>query len=102
MRKLLLAIDADPAWYPGKNTGAPPGRKRTLSTHARATIKRSAEALKATSLEPTYPMLLARCPKATRNLATGEPVQQPAGREAILGGKGDQPGRNAWPGPLPP
>ena len=57
----------------------PPRLRRALRcNYSVATIKRSAEALKATSLEPTYPMLLARCPKATRNPATGEPVHKRA------------------------
>ena len=78
VRKLLLAMVADPDWHPGKTSEAPRGRKRALSPQARGTIKRCAEALKKGHLEPTYPLILARCPNATRNPATGEPVDKRA------------------------
>ena len=78
VRKLLLKIDADSEWYPGKKMGQKPGRKRALSPLARAAIKRSAEAMKANDLEPTYPLVVARCPEAVRNPETGEPVDKKA------------------------
>ena len=78
VRKLLLKIDADSEWYPGKIMGQKRGRKPALSPLARATIKRSAEAMKANDLEPTYPLVVARCPQAVRNPETGEPVSKRA------------------------
>ena len=78
VRKLLLRIEEDPSWFPGKKQGVAPGRKRALSEQARQSIKRSAEAIKESGLEPTYPLILARCPNATRNPDTGEPVDKRA------------------------
>ena len=78
VRKLLLRIEEDPSWYPGKKQGDTPGRKRALSEQARQSIKRSAEAIKESGLEPTYPLILARCPNATRTPDTGEPVDKRA------------------------
>ena len=72
VRKLLLRIRADPDWYPGKETGAQRGRKRALSAQARGAIARSAKALKASDLEPTYPLIVARCPKRNAQPAHGE------------------------------
>ena len=78
VRKLLLKIGADREWYPGKLMGHKRGRKPALSPLARAAIKRCAEAMKANDLEPTYPLVVARCPQAVRNPETGEPVDKQA------------------------
>ena len=76
IRKLLLKIEKDDDWYPGKVYGEAPGRTPALSGTARACIKRSAEAMKAKDLEPTYPLLVASNPNAARNPDTGEPVDK--------------------------
>ena len=34
--------------------------------------------MKANDLEPTYPLVVARCPEAVRNPETGEPVDKKA------------------------
>ena len=75
VRKLLLTIDNDPQWYPGK-TGRAGGRPPALSEQARLSIKRSAEAMKTQDLEPTYPLIVARSPNTVRNPETGEPVDK--------------------------
>ena len=70
VRKLVMKIDEDPGWYPGKRYGEPAGRKPALSALSRHAIKRSAEAMKADDLEPTYGLVVARCPQAVRNPET--------------------------------
>ena len=74
--KLISKIDADDDWYPGKVYGDVGGRPAALSTVDRRSIKRSAEAMKQEGLEPTYNLIVARCPNATRNPETGEPVDK--------------------------
>ena len=71
VRKLVQKIEADPDWYPGKQLGERRGRKRALTPQARAAVKRSAEAMKAQGLEPTYPLIVARCPGAEPADRTG-------------------------------
>jgi hypothetical protein len=74
--KAIRKIKADPEWFPGKLYGESPGRDKALSGQARHCLKRSAEAMKQAGEEPTYPLLVARNPKAVRNPETGEPVDK--------------------------
>ena len=76
VRKLVMKIEADPDWYPGKQLGERRGRKRALTPQSRAAVKRSAESMKAQGLEPTYPLIVARCPGATLNRQTGQAVDK--------------------------
>ena len=76
VRKFLAKVEEDPEWYPGKNYGDSPGRKRVLSPLARSVIKRSAEAYKEGGGEPTADVVCSRCPKATLNPETEEPVDK--------------------------
>ena len=74
VRKLLLKIDADDHWYPGKVCRETYGPKPALNGAARHCIKRSMEACKESGHEPTYALAIARNPRASRNPETGEPV----------------------------
>ena len=76
IRKFILKVEEDPRWYPGKNYGDSPGRKRILSPLARSAIKRSAEAYKEGGGEPTADVVFSRCPKATMNPETEKPVDK--------------------------
>ena len=76
VRQTVNKINDDPDWYPGKHSEESRGPKPALSGAARHSIKRSAEAMKAEGLEPTYGLVCARCPNAVRNPETGEPVDK--------------------------
>ena len=69
--QFFAKADADESWFPGKLEGEPRGRKRGLSKMQEASIARSAMAMKANNVEPTYTRLLAGCPKATVSASTG-------------------------------
>ena len=61
--QFFAKTDADASWFPGKLEGEPWGRKRGLSKTQEASIARSAMAMKANNVEPTYTRLLAGfCP----------------------------------------
>ena len=72
--QLYRRIDADREWYPGKGSGTPPGPEPALTGAKRACIARSAMTMKESGIEPTYGKVLAACPKAALNPATGKPV----------------------------
>ena len=75
IRKLCNRIDSDPDWFPGVKAGDPPGPKKAISALNQANIARSAMAQKKEGgLEPTYKMVLAKCPTAVLNPETGRPV----------------------------
>jgi len=81
IRQLLEQVDADPAWYPGKaavlaHAGKRSGPEPALSGAKKRCIANSAMAAKEEGLEPTYPLAVARCPKAVLNPATNEPVDK--------------------------
>ena len=74
---LFIKIDADNEWYPGKVDDVG-GRPRALSSTNEAIVARSLMAYKRAGGEPTYPVAIAHNPNATRNHATGEPVNKKA------------------------
>ena len=69
--QFFAKVDADASWFPGKMDTTRRGQKRALSKTQEATIARSAMAMKAKSLEPTFSRVVAACPKATTNESTG-------------------------------
>jgi hypothetical protein len=74
VRELLEKMDADEEWYPGKSYQESFGPAPALSAVKRRAIAQSAMALKNNGSEPTYALVLAQCPRAALNPATGEPV----------------------------
>ena len=69
-------IDADPHWYPGKQSEKARGPKRVLTGVKVTAIVSAAKRLKAAGEEPTYSAVIAACPKATMNPSTQEPVDK--------------------------
>jgi hypothetical protein len=67
-------FEADPQWFPGKQTvdAEKPGRKKVITKQQEATIAKSAMAQKAKGVEPTAMLMKAMCPAATLNPETGE------------------------------
>ena len=78
VKKLLQKIDEDGDWFPGKQYGEKRGRKRVLVGPKATAIASSAKAQKTSGGEPTYASILAACPAASVNPATGEPVNKKA------------------------
>ena len=76
MHDFFAKVDADPAWYPGKHDGSTRGPKRVLRGAKRGAIVSAAKRLKAQGVEPTYAAVVAACPAATRNPATGAAVDK--------------------------
>ena len=77
IRRFFEKVDADPAWYPGKREGARPGPKPALTPQQQQNIARSAMAHKqAAGFEPTYKVILSKCPEAVKNPDTGRPVDK--------------------------
>lgn len=66
IHNLFKKIDDDTAWFPGK---ARPGRgpKALLAGSRAAALAKSAMAMKAKGVEPTYSRVIAACPHASRN-----------------------------------
>ena len=69
-------VDSDPEWFPGKHSDEPRGPKRVLRGPKLTAIVSAAKRLKAEGTEPTYSVVVAACPKATLNPATGQPVDK--------------------------
>ena len=67
-------FEADPQWYPGKQSddAEKPGRKKVITKQQEASIAKSAMAQKAKGVEPTAMLMKATCPAATLNPETGE------------------------------
>lgn len=74
VKKLLVKIDNDPTWYPGKNSDTTPGPKSPISGTNQALIAQSAMAMKERGTEPTYPLIIAANPRAALNPDTNKPV----------------------------
>ena len=74
----LLEKMKDDGWFPGKigGGGSLGGRPSALSETNKAVIAKSAMALKEKGIEPTYPLVLAQCPKAALNPETGDFVDK--------------------------
>jgi len=78
VKQLLDKIDGDDDWFPGKQYGERRGRKRVLQGAKATAVAASAKAQKTGGSEPTYSSVVASCPEATRNPATGKPVAKNA------------------------
>ena len=76
IRELFEKIDADDEWFRGKYSGEKRGPKRLLRGVKVTAIVSAAKRLKAEGDEPTYTNVVAACPAATLNPATGEPVDK--------------------------
>ena len=74
--KLLKKMSKDSDWFPGKVYGSLGGRPPALTATNKAIIATSTMALKARGVEPTYALLVAQCPNASINPATGEAVSK--------------------------
>ena len=69
-------VDADPEWYPGKSGQVIHGPAKALTSQQASAIARSAQALKARGVEPTYSRIVSACPNATINHKTGKAVDK--------------------------
>ena len=76
VRKLLLKMAEDEDWFPGKVYGSLGGRPAQVPEMNKATMARSAMALKSRGIEPTYALVIAQCPNASINPVTGAPVSK--------------------------
>ena len=77
LHQFFKKFDADPDQFPGKIYGAWRGRKRALSGTREAAVARSLMARNANhDMEPTASAAITWNPKATLNLATGQPVDK--------------------------
>ena len=76
VKEFFDKIDIDPDWLPGKASGTRGGPKRVLRGAKVTAIVSAAKRLKAEGEEPTYPAILAACPRATLNPSTNEPVDK--------------------------
>ena len=76
VRKLLNKMADDEDWFPGKVYGSLGGRPCQIPETNKSTIARSAMALKARGVEPTYSLVIAQCPNASINPITGEAVSK--------------------------
>eukprot|EP00973_Karenia_brevis_P024701 3406376-Karenia_brevis.AAC.1 len=74
VRQLLSKMDADPSWYPGKKEGSTPGPASVISGTNQTVIAKSAMAMKARGVEPTYSQIIASNPRAAMNPETKKPV----------------------------
>ena len=71
---MRIIFESDPNWYPGKNAenAQKRGAKVKFTPQKRRAIAKAAMALKRTGAEPTAAAVLARCPAAGTNPATGQ------------------------------
>ena len=74
--QLFEKMDNDRAWFPGKSYGASGGMPPALTGQAKGAIARAAMALKREGLEPTFSLVVAKCPKASLNPTTGATVDK--------------------------
>jgi len=74
--QFLEKVSEDPDWFPGKigGSGSLGGRPSVLTETNKHIIAASTMVLKEKGVEPTYPLIIAQCPNATRNPNTGEAV----------------------------
>ena len=68
--------DKDPDWFPGKSAQEQYGPAPALSGQAKNAIAQAAMAMKKRKIEPTFPRIVAACPTAIINPATGKPVDK--------------------------
>lgn len=73
LRTLFAKIDGDQEWFPGKKDpdAATSGPAPVLQGAKRKAVAEAAMALKRRGVEPTYSKIVAQCPSAIINPATG-------------------------------
>ena len=76
LSKFFAKVDKDPDWFPGKSAQEQCGPAPALSGQAKNAIAQAAMAMKKRKIEPTFPRIVAACPTAIINLATGKPVDK--------------------------
>ena len=69
-------IDEDSEWFPGKIYRTTFGPSKVLPEQSQRAIALSATTMKKRKIEPSYPLLVAACQKATLNPNTGKPVDK--------------------------
>ena len=74
--KFFAKVDKDPSWFPGKSSQEQYGPAPALSGQAKNAIAQAAMAMKRRKIEPTFPRIVAACPSAIINPATGKPVDK--------------------------
>ena len=74
--QLLKKMADDQEWFPGKVYGSLGGRPAVVPETNKASMARSAMALKQRGIEPTYSLVIAQCPNAFINPSTGEAVSK--------------------------
>ena len=72
--KLACKMDEDEDWFPGKVYGGLGGRPPAPSETNNAVIASSAMAMRERGVEPMHGLVIAQCPNASINPATGWPV----------------------------
>lgn len=93
---MLDKMDSDEEWYPGKSCQESFGPAPALSGANRRAIAQSAMALKNKDLEPTYALVVAQCPRAALNPATGELVGKKRVYDAMREGCYDKDPSDCW------
>ena len=78
IKDLLMKMDADEEWFPGKQYGEKRGRKRVLTGVKALAVANCAQSKKAKGGDPTYGHVCGNCPNAVMNPATGKPVDKRA------------------------
>ena len=76
LSKFFANVDKDPDWFPGKSAQEQYGPAPALSGQARNAIAQAAMAMEKRNIEPTSPRIVAACPTAIINPATGKPVDK--------------------------
>ena len=76
VKEFFEKIDADANWFPGKQSDTRRGPKRVLSGVKITAIVSACKKMRKEEDEATYNEVVARCPLATMNPETGEPVDK--------------------------
>ena len=76
VKKLFDTVDEDDEWHPGKSTYENTGAPALLSKANRAVIANCAMNMKKMGEEPTYPNIIAACPRATLNPKSRQPFSK--------------------------
>ena len=76
VRRFFEKVDADDEWFPGKANYDDVGSPGAMTGQQRGAIARCAMTMKKSGVEPTYPKLLAACPKAALNPKTKRPFSK--------------------------
>ena len=76
LSKFFAKVDKDPDWFPCNSAQEQCGPAPALSGQAKTAIAQAAMAMKKRKVEPTFPRIVAACPTAIINPATGKPVDK--------------------------